>query len=174
MDNSRRRALLEVQNLKTYFFLNEGTVRAVDGADFVLYRSQTLGVVGESGCGKSVTARSILRIVPKPGRTVEGEILYHRTMVGNTGTVTDIIDLCRLDARGAQIRNIRGAEISMVFQEPMTSLSPVHTIGSQIMEAILLHQAVSKEEARERSIEMLDRVGMPRPGRGRRSAPDPR
>ncbi|HEY63850.1 MAG TPA: ABC transporter ATP-binding protein [Caldilineae bacterium] len=165
MSNQDRPLLLEVHNLRTYFFLDEGTVRAVDGADFVVYRGQTLGVVGESGCGKSVTARSILRIVPPPGRIVEGKILYHRVSKNGGSQVAETIDLTALDPRGREIRRIRGAEISMVFQEPMTSLSPVHTIGNQIMEAIMLHQNVTKEEAREKAIEMLDRVGMPQPQR---------
>ncbi|MEA1904679.1 MAG: ABC transporter ATP-binding protein [Candidatus Hadarchaeota archaeon] len=156
--------LLSVQNLKTYFFLDEGTVRAVDGMDLEVKRGKTLGVVGESGCGKSVTAQSILRIVPSPGRVVEGEILYHRrSRESDSFAMTDVIDLAQLDSRGREIRTIRGNEIAMVFQEPMTSLSPVHTIGDQIMEAILLHQEVSKAEARERAIEMLERVRMPQP-----------
>jgi len=169
---SERPLLLEVKNLHTKFYLDEGTVHAVDGADFNLYRGQTLGVVGESGCGKSVTARSILRIVPRPGKITEGQILYHRPdrhLHGNgngegNGSVK-MIDLTALDDRGPQIRSIRGAEISMVFQEPMTSLSPVHTVGSQIMEAILLHQEVSPQEAREQAIDVLDHVGMPQPRR---------
>ncbi len=165
MEKVKREPLVEVRNLKTQFFLDEGTVRAVDGADFTLYRGETLGVVGESGCGKSVTARSILRIVPRPGRITEGEILYHRRTTSDGGEVTEVIDLTTLDERGPDIRSIRGAEISMVFQEPMTSLSPVHTVGSQIIEAILLHQEVSKEEARNNAIEVLDRVGMPQPRR---------
>lgn len=162
----RDRLLLEVSNLRTYFFLDEGTVRAVDGADFQIGRGRTLGVVGESGCGKSVTAQSILRIVPSPGRIVEGEILFHRLLQGDGSSVSqmvDLVDLTALKPQGREIRSIRGAEIAMVFQEPMTSLSPVHTIGSQIMEAIALHQEVSKAEAREKAIEMLDRVGMPKP-----------
>jgi len=154
--------LLEVRNLKTYFFLDEGTVRAVDGVDFEVRQGQTLGVVGESGCGKSVTAQSILRIVPPPGRIVEGEILLHRMRhTGSSGT--DVIDLVKLDPKGKEMRSVRGAEIAMVFQEPMTSFSPVHTIGDQIMEAIILHQKVDKAEARERAIEMLKMVGMPKP-----------
>jgi oligopeptide/dipeptide ABC transporter ATP-binding protein len=156
--------LLEVKNLKTYFFLNEGTVRAVDGVDFTIKRGQTLGVVGESGCGKSVTARSILRIVPKPGRIVEGEITLYQA-VKNHGTLTDVVNLTHLDPRGAQIRSIRGCEIALVPQEPMTSLSPVHSLGNQIIEAITLHQKVSKAEAMEKAIEMLNRVGMPQPDR---------
>jgi len=160
------RLLLEVERLRTYFFLDEGTVRAVDGADFEVRRGQTLGVVGESGCGKSVTAQSILRIVPPPGRIVEGEIVFHRPLQGDGSSVTeivDLVDLTALDPRGREIRRIRGAEIAMVFQEPMTSLSPVHTIGDQIMEAITLHQEVSQAEAREIAIDMLERVGMPKP-----------
>jgi len=160
--------LLEVRNLKTHFFLQQGMVRAVDGVDFTVQRGQTVGLVGESGCGKSVMARSIMRIVPPPGRITEGEILFHRSLdkhrsgVGNLG---ETVDLVKLDAKGPEARSIRGAEISMVFQEPMTSLSPVHTIGNQIMEAILLHQDVSQETAREQAIDVLDKVNMPQPNR---------
>jgi oligopeptide/dipeptide ABC transporter ATP-binding protein len=158
------RVLLEVKGLKTYFPLEEGTVRAVDGADFTIERGKTLAVVGESGCGKSVTAQSILRIVPPPGQIVEGELLFHRYAKEKEAVaVADVIDLTTLDPKGQQIRSIRGNEIAMVFQEPMTSLSPVHTMGNQIMETIMLHQKVSKAEARERAIAMLERVGMPRP-----------
>jgi oligopeptide/dipeptide ABC transporter ATP-binding protein len=156
--------LLEVRNLKTYFPLMEGTVRAVDGVDFTIKRGQTVGIVGESGCGKSVTARSILRIVPPPGRIVEGKILYHRNIGdGDLSHSTEVIELTALNPRGKQIRDIRGAEIAMVFQEPMTSLSPVHTVGDQIMEVIMLHQGLPKGEAKQRAIEMLNRVGMPQP-----------
>jgi oligopeptide/dipeptide ABC transporter ATP-binding protein len=156
--------LLEVKNLKTYFFLDEGTVRAIDGVDFDLWRGQTLGVVGESGCGKSVTARSILRIVPKPGKIVEGEITLHRECgPGNGHALTEIVKLTDLDPTGSTIRSIRGCEIAMVPQEPMTSLSPVHTIGDQIMEVIILHQKVNKAEARAKAIEILDLVGFPQP-----------
>lgn len=158
--------LLQLRNLKTYFFLEQGTARALDGVDFDVERGQTLGIVGESGCGKSVTAQSILRIVPSPGKIVEGQILYHRQMKKNGGgqsEMIEVIDLTTLNPEGRQIRDIRGAEIAMVFQEPMTSLSPVHTIGNQIMEAIILHQSVSTNEAREKAIDMLARVGMPQP-----------
>ncbi len=156
--------LLEVKGLKTYFFLDEGTVKAVDGVDFHIRRGQTLCVVGESGCGKSVTARSILQIVDPPGRIVEGEVLLHRRVGGDGASqTTEVLNLAALDPRGREIRAIRGREISMIFQEPMTSLSPVHTIGNQIMEAILLHMPVTKEEARARAIEMLGRVGIPKP-----------
>ena len=161
---SENGALIEIKGLKTYFRMHEGIVRAVDGADFEVRRGQTLGVVGESGCGKSVTAQSILRIVPPPGDIVEGQILFHRLVEQRNGQeTTEVVDLAQLDAKGREIRAIRGAEIAMVFQEPMTSLSPVHTIGNQIMEAITLHQHIDKAGARELAIEMLDRVGMPRP-----------
>ena len=148
--------LLEVKDVKTHFFTDEGIVKAVDGVNLSLKRGQTLCVVGESGCGKSVTARSILRIVPPPGKIVSGEIIF-RQRNGES------IDLVGMNPKGREIRNIRGGEISMIFQEPMSSLSPVHTIGSQIMEAILLHLPVSKQEARKRAISMLDLVGIPRP-----------
>jgi oligopeptide/dipeptide ABC transporter ATP-binding protein len=158
--------LLEIKNLKTHFFLDEGVVRAVNGVNLEIRRGQTLGIVGESGCGKSVTAQSILRIVPRPGKIVEGEILFHRLLPSNGSNAhLEVIDLVKLNPRGKEIRSIRGNEISMVFQEPMTALSPVYTIGSQIIEAIMLHQKVSKAEARERAIEMLDRVGIPQPQR---------
>ncbi|MGI6367634.1 MAG: ABC transporter ATP-binding protein [Anaerolineae bacterium] len=156
--------LLEVRNLKTYFFLEEGTVHAIDGADFHITRGEALGVVGESGCGKSVTGQSILRIVPHPGRVVEGEIVFYRYNKREDGTeVQEAVNLTALDPQGDEMRSIRGGEIAMVFQEPMTSLSPVHTMGQQIMEAIQLHQHVDKAEARRRAIEMLHRVGMPQP-----------
>ncbi|MBN1312606.1 MAG: ABC transporter ATP-binding protein [Anaerolineae bacterium] len=157
--------LLEVKNLKTHFFLDEGTVRALDGVDFVIKRGQTLGVVGESGCGKSVTARSILRIVPQPGRIVDGEIMLYLPAQSNHSTLTNVVNLTRLNPRGTQIRSIRGCRIALVPQEPMTSLSPVHTLGNQIVEAIVLHQEVSQAEAREKAIYMLDLVGMPQPSR---------
>jgi oligopeptide/dipeptide ABC transporter ATP-binding protein len=156
--------LLEVKNLKTYFYLDEGIVRAIDGVDFSIQRGKTLGVVGESGCGKSVTARSILRIVPRPGKIVEGEITLHRSVENKQGsTVTDLVNLTELDPMGPIMRSLRGSEMALVPQEPMASLSPVHTIGNQIMEAILLHQKVDKDQAREKAIEMLSLVGFPKP-----------
>ncbi len=148
--------LLEVNNLKTHFFLDEGTVRAVDGATFQIRQGQTIGIVGESGCGKSALARSIMRIVGHPGKTIGGEIKYHRP--GSTA-----IELTHLDPTGPEIRAIRGAEISMIFQEPMTSLSPVHTIGNQIVETIVLHQHIGARAARQQAIETLHLVGMPKP-----------
>ncbi len=147
--------LLEVRDLHTHFVSELGTVRAVDGASFTLEAGQTLGIVGESGCGKSIMSRSILRIVPHPGEIVAGEIIYYRD--------GEALDLTALDPKGPAIRAIRGAEIAMVFQEPMTSLSPVHTIGDQISEAIMLHQNYSRAAARERALNALNLVGMPRP-----------
>ncbi|ETW96061.1 MAG: ABC transporter ATP-binding protein, partial [Candidatus Entotheonella factor] len=153
--------LLSVRNLQTHFPLDEGTVIAVDGASFDLYPGQTLGIVGESGCGKSVTARSILRILDKPGRIVSGEILLRRH--GDNGH-HDVVDLAGLDPDGQTMRTIRGGEIALVFQEPMTSFSPVHTIGNQMIEAIKLHRSVSKREARDIAIDLLRQVGIPLPG----------
>ncbi|MCD6289950.1 MAG: ABC transporter ATP-binding protein [Anaerolineae bacterium] len=156
--------ILQVDDLRVHFFTQEGLVRAVDGVSFTAKRGQVLGIVGESGCGKSVTAQAILRIVPPPGEIVGGKIIYYRQSSNNgAGNVTQTVDLTALPARGREMREIRGGEISMVFQEPMTSLDPVYTIGDQIMEAITLHQKVNKSEARERAIEMLRLVGMPRP-----------
>ena len=147
--------LLQVADLRTYFDSREGTVRAVDGVSFDLHRGETLGIAGESGCGKSVTAQSILRIVPKNGRIVSGNIVLHQS-----GAPVNLTDL---DSDGRAIRSIRGAEVSLIFQEPMAAFSTVYTIGNQIMEVIRLHQGCSKEEARERAISMLQRVGMPKP-----------
>ena len=142
--------LLEVKNLKTYFYTYEGASKAVDGIDFEIFPGETLGIVGESGCGKSVTALSILRLIPTPpGKIVEGEILFKGK------------DLLKLSDKG--IRSIRGKDISMIFQEPMTSLNPVYTIGNQISEAIMTHKKVGKEEAKKRSIEMLKKVGISLP-----------
>ena len=156
-----RPPLLSVRNLKTYFAQDEGTVKAVDGVNLDLYPGATLGIVGESGCGKSVTARSILRIVDRPGRIVEGEIQFRRPTANGGPGVT--VDLARLDSNGSQMRSIRGAEIALIFQEPMSSFSPVHTVGNQIIEAILLHQKLSRREARDRAIDMLKRVGVSSP-----------
>ena len=113
--------LIEVKNLKTYFFLDEGTVRAIDGVDFIIPRGKILGVVGESGCGKSVTARSILRIVPKPGRIVEGEITLHRQVDQHGSTTTELVNLTNLDPMGPIMRSLRGCEMALVPQEPMAS-----------------------------------------------------
>ena len=147
--------LLNVNNLSTYFFSREGILKAVDGVSFTVRRGETLGIAGESGCGKSVMAQSIMRIVPANGRIVDGEILLHRN--GET------IDLVKLDWKGPAIRQIRGGLISMVFQEPMTSFSMNYTIGNQIAEVIRLHQGCDQKTARERTIEILRKVGLPKP-----------
>jgi peptide/nickel transport system ATP-binding protein len=160
MSDNGKEPLIEVQDVKVYFYLDEGTVRAVEGVTFDIGRGKTLGVVGESGCGKSVTSQAIMQIVPPPGKIVEGDIFFYRYK--DDGSV-EKIEITKLDPRGQEIRNIRGNEIAKIFQEPMTSLSPVHTIGNQIMEAIILHQNVDKAEAREKAIEMLDHVGLPQP-----------
>jgi peptide/nickel transport system ATP-binding protein len=148
--------ILSVRNLQTQFPLDEGVVRAVDGATFDLHVGRTLGIVGESGCGKSMTARSILRIVDRPGRIVGGEILLRQS----NGTV---MDLTKLAPDGQRMRAIRGGEIGLVFQEPMSSLSSFHTVGNQLIEAIRLHTGLSKRAARIRAIELLGMVGIPRP-----------
>ena len=147
--------MLEVQDLKSYFFVEEGILKAVDGVSFSVNQKETLGLIGESGSGKSVTAASVLRIVSSPGRLVGGSILLHRN--GET------VDLAQLSPSGSEIRKIRGKEISMVFQEPMTSLSPVHSIGDQIRESVLLHRTKDKAEAHEIVVDMLNRVGISNP-----------
>ncbi len=160
--------LIEINNLKTYFALDEGTVKAVDGATLDVRRGETLGIVGESGCGKSMIARSILRIIDPPGRIVDGQILYYRSQAGNSagaGRQIDVIDLARVDPRGPQIRAIRGAEVSMIFQEPMTALSPVYTIGNQIVEALEQHRRINKKDGLEEAIRLLREVGMSLPER---------
>jgi peptide/nickel transport system ATP-binding protein len=148
--------ILHVRDLHTHFFADEGVVRAVDGTSFELFAGRTLGIVGESGCGKSVTARSLLRIVERPGRIVSGEILLRRT----DGSITDLV---KLPSDGSEMRAIRGGEIGLVFQEPMSSLSAFHTVGDQLIEAIRLHSGLSKRAARTRAIELLAMVGIPRP-----------
>ncbi len=154
--------VLTVENLKVHFMLEEGTVRAVDGVSFSVEPGKTLGIVGESGSGKSVVGQSILRIVPPPGKIVEGRILLR---IDNGNGAPRELDLVQLDPHGREARSIRGRDISMIFQEPMNSFSPLHTIGSQIMETLLLHSDVSKTEARNRAIEMLGKVGIPQPER---------
>jgi oligopeptide/dipeptide ABC transporter ATP-binding protein len=168
--------LLAVRDLKTYFFQDDGLVKAVDGASFDVFAGRTLGIVGESGCGKSVTARSIMRIVDRPGRIVGGQILLQRDGGTKTARRQDgktarrrpqevgeaTIDLVKLKADGAEMRAINGGEIGLIFQEPMTSFSPVHTVGNQIVEAVRLHRTMSRKEARARAIELLRLVGVPR------------
>ncbi len=143
--------LVNVENLRTYFYTEDGEVPAVDGVSFHIDRGETLGVVGESGCGKSVTSLSIMRLIPDP----PGKILK-----GSSITFEDEELLTKSDSA---MRKIRGNDISMIFQEPMTSLNPVYTVGDQIMEAIELHQGLSEKEARQQAIEMLTLVGIPSP-----------
>lgn len=141
--------LLSVQNIRTYFFTGNGPIKAIDGISFDVSKGMVFGLVGESGCGKSVTALSIMRILPPPGKTVSGKILFENE------------DL--LSKTEAEMRKIRGAEISMIFQEPIVSLNPLFTIGRQIEEAILAHMDLSKREARNRTLELLRAAGMPSP-----------
>ena len=155
MNNKSNEVFLEVKGLRTHFFTDEGVVKAVDGADFQVRRGKTLCIVGESGCGKSITARSILQLLAKIGKIVEGEILLSR----DSG---EVLDLAALKPQSKVMQSIRGKEISMIFQEPMSSLSPVHTIGNQIMEAIQLHFDADKKEAKRRAIDILQRVGIPK------------
>ncbi len=152
--------VLTVDNLQVHFFLDQGVVRAVDGVSFSLESGKTLGIVGESGSGKSVIGLSILRIVPAPGRIVDGKILLR---LDHNGDVPTQLDLTKLDPHGRRAKEIRGSDIGMIFQEPMNSFSPVHSVGSQITEALRLHSNISKKEARNRAIEMLSRVGIPQP-----------
>lgn len=155
--------ILEVNDLKTHFFLEEGVVRAVDGVSFQMKRGSVTGVVGESGCGKSVLARSIMRIVRPPGQSFEGQILYNRHDSSNAipDAAANQLNLRELNLDGPEMREIRGSEIAMVFQEPMVCFSPVHTVGAQIIEAIRLHQDVDKDQARAQAIDMLRKVGIP-------------
>jgi peptide/nickel transport system ATP-binding protein len=148
--------LLDVRDLRVQFMLDEGVVRAVDGLTYSIQRGRTLGIVGESGCGKTVTAQAILRIVPRPGRITRGQIVYHQPD-GKS------IDLTRMDPTGSQIRAIRGKEIAYIFQEPMAALSPLHTIGHHMVERVRLHLKLGRDEARAHCVDILDRVGMPRP-----------
>jgi len=148
--NLQKKPLLEVHELTVHFFTEEGVVRAVENVSFEIYPGEVLGLVGESGCGKTVTGLSLLRLIPiPPGRIVNGDILFDgRSLLG-------------LEEK--EMEKVRGNDIAMIFQEPMTSLNPVFTIGDQIMEAIILHQRLDKTEAKKRAIEMLDRVKIPSP-----------
>lgn len=148
--------VLQISGLKTGFSLDEGILNAVDGVDLTIDRHQTVGVIGESGCGKSVMAQSILQIVPKPGRITGGEIRLYRPDA-------PALDLATQDPFGKTMRSIRGGSISMIFQEPMTSLSPVHTIGDQVSEVLLEHRTEDRKEARQQAVDMLRRVGMSNP-----------
>ncbi len=157
MDNQQ--PLLSVRNLKTYYHLDEGDVKAVDGVSFDVYPGQVVGIVGESGCGKSVTIKSVLNIIEKPGKIVAGEILFHQ----RDSAAGERIDLTKLEPNGKQMRDIRGGDIALIPQEPMAAFSPVHTIGNQITEVIRLHQTPDKKEARQIAIDRLREVGVPNP-----------
>jgi oligopeptide/dipeptide ABC transporter ATP-binding protein len=179
---SENELLVEVKDLKVQFDVRDGIVKAVDGATFEIRRGQTMGVIGESGCGKSVTAKAIMQMVPRPGKIAGGEILYHRRLRSNGSAVTQVVNVTELDPDGSLIREIRGGEIGMIFQEPMSSLTPVYTAGAHIGEAVTLHRLipirkvgdqmvetvrayrrVTKAEAREIAVDMLQRVGIPKP-----------
>ncbi len=153
--------ILSVRDLKTRFLMDEGTAKAVDGVSFDVSPGQVVGIVGESGCGKSVTIKSILGIVQKPGEVVGGEILFRQR--GNGAAAAEMVDLAKLDGRGKEMRAIRGSDIALIPQEPMAALSPVHTIGNQLVEAVRLHQDVSKRRAEELAIERMTEVGVPNP-----------
>ena len=144
-----RKLLLAVKDLKTYFFTEDGIVKAVDGVDFEVYQGETLGIVGESACGKSVTAFSIMRLLDYPGKTVGGEVIFKGENL--------------LKKTEDEMRRIRGKEIAMIFQEPMTALNPVLTVGFQISEALMTHFKISKEEVMKKSVELLKKVGIPIP-----------
>ena len=150
-------AVLSVKNLSTYFYMEEGVVAAVDDVSFDLAPQEVLGIVGETGSGKSVTVKSVMRLIKSPGKIVNGQIIYKGTNI--------------LEIPENEMYKIRGKEISMVFQDPMTSLNPLYTIGDQLMETIIQHQSVSKSEAYKRAVEMLQLVQIPEPEKRMRSYP---
>jgi peptide/nickel transport system ATP-binding protein len=176
--------LIEIKDLHVNFEVRDGTVHAVDGATFTVNRGETLGVIGESGCGKSVTAKTVMAMVPKPGK-VSGDVLYYRRpkISHNGDDEVEVVNITELDPDGRLIRSIRGGEIAMIFQEPMSSLTPVYSAGTHIGEALSLHRMVPKtvgeemadtiaayrhvtqEEAREIAVDMLRKVGLPQPER---------
>ena len=183
---SERPLLLEVKDLKVEFNIRGGVIKAIDGLSFEIRRGETVGIIGESGCGKSVTARAILRMIPKPGKITGGQILYHRQKSqsdqNNAGALDQVVDMTKVEPDSDLVREIRGGEIAMIFQEPMSSLTPVYTAGAHIGEAVSLHRLlpikrvgdqmadtimkyrhVTKDESRSIAIEMLRRVGIPKP-----------
>ena len=173
--------LIEIKDLKVEFDVRDGIVHALDGVTFTIERGKTLGVIGESGCGKSVTAKAIMQMVPRPGKITQGEVLYHYRPKRDKNGDVEVVKINELDPDGDKIREIRGGEIAMIFQEPMSSLTPVYSTGTHISEALNLHRFipqtvgdtmaaeimkyrnVTKEEAREISIDMLRKVGLPKP-----------
>ncbi len=147
--------ILEIKNLKTYFTLEGKTIKAVDGVSLSLKRNETLGLVGESGCGKSITAMSIMRLIKSPpGKIVDGQILLYQGQNGSS----KVTDIAALNPQSSQMRDIRGGEIAMVFQEPMTSLNPLYSVGTQIAETVQLHQHVGNQEALGRALELREKV----------------
>lgn len=156
--------VLEVDDLKVYFYTHEGEVRAVDGVSFHVRRGRVLGIVGESGCGKSVTSFALMRLIQKPGRIVGGRMLLRPRN-------REPFDILALDEKSRELFDVRGGLVSMIFQEPMTALSPVHTVGDQIVEAILLHQDIKRPEAERIAIGMLEKVGIPGAARRFRQYP---
>ncbi len=159
----RKDIILQVKDLHTHFFTESGVIRALAGVDFTVERGEVLGIVGESGCGKSVTAQCIMNMVPNPGRIMGGEITYYRRNGSNGGA--EGINISQLHPRGRDMRAIRGNEIAMIFQEPMTSLDPLYTVGAHLLEAITLHQNVTKREARDVAEDALAKVHLPEPQR---------
>jgi oligopeptide/dipeptide ABC transporter ATP-binding protein len=158
--------LVEIKDLHTYFHLAEGVVRAVDGVDMKIHRGETLGVVGESGCGKSVTSLSLMSLLPPSAKIESGEIIFYKKAAGDAhgaGGTVERGEIAKLKPNSREMRGIRGNHISMVFQEPMTAMIPVRTIGQQIMEAVMLHRNLKQKEARELTIDVLAKVKMPRP-----------
>jgi peptide/nickel transport system ATP-binding protein len=157
--------LLSVRDLRTFYVMEEGTTKAVDGVSFDVQPGQVVGIVGESGCGKSVTVKSVLRIIQKPGQIVSGEILFRRPKHRRNGGAadTEVVDLAALEAHGREMRAIRGSEIALIPQEPMAAMSPVHTVGNQLVEAVRLHQNVGEAEAERSVIERMREVGIPSP-----------
>ncbi|UCH11809.1 MAG: ABC transporter ATP-binding protein [Fidelibacterota bacterium] len=153
---SAKPLLLEIKNLDVNFYLDEGTVEAVQDVSLDIYQDYALGIVGESGCGKSVLSQAIMRIVPRPGEITGGELVYH-------GHNSHPVDIAKLDGTGKAIRAIRGNEIALILQEPMAALSPLYTVGNQIRDALFQHTSMSRNEARDYIIELLDQVGIPQP-----------
>ena len=159
MVTTEQKQILSVKDLQIYFNTDEGTVRAVDGVNFEIAQGKTLGVVGESGCGKSTVGRALLQILDRNGRINGGEINWVR----GSGEEEETINIAKQSRNSSIMRSIRGDDIALVFQEPMTSFSPVHTIGNQLMEMIRLHKDVSKAEAKQRAVELLEMVHIPNP-----------
>lgn len=155
--SEQKDVIISVKNLKTYFYTNQRCNKAINGVSMDIRRGKTLCIVGESGCGKSVTATSIMQLLPKLSRIEEGEIIYH------SGDERGDIHIEQLERNGKEMRSLRGRDIAMIFQDPMTALNPVYTIGWQISEMIRSHEKVSKKEARERALQLLTDMGIPNP-----------